>query len=39
MRDKLIRDYFGVDIDIVYSCITDDIPILKKQLLYLIDKF
>lgn len=38
MRDKLIHDYFGVDIDIVYSCVTDDIPNLRNQLLYLKDK-
>ena len=31
MRDKLIHDYFGVDIDTVWLTAKDDIPILKEQ--------
>jgi len=31
MRDKLIHDYFGVDIDTVWLTAKDDIPILKDQ--------
>jgi len=31
MRDKLIHDYFGVDITAVWSTAKKDIPILKKQ--------
>ena len=32
MRDKLIHDYFGVDIEAVWSTIDKDIPVLKKQI-------
>jgi len=31
MRDKLIHDYFGVDIDAVWSTTKKDIPMLKKE--------
>jgi len=31
MRDKLIHDYFGVDIDAVWDTVKKDIPILKKE--------
>lgn len=33
MRDKLIHGYFGVDIEIIWNTITDEIPVLKDQLL------
>lgn len=32
MRDKLIHDYFGVDIDAVWSTAERDIPVLKGQI-------
>ena len=32
MRDKLIHDYFGVDIEKVWLTVLKDIPILKKQI-------
>lgn len=32
MRDKLIHDYFGVDIDAVWDTILKDIPELKSRL-------
>ncbi len=31
MRDKLIHDYFGVDIEKVWLTVQNDIPILRKQ--------
>jgi len=31
MRDKLIHDYLGVDIDAVWDTVKKDIPILKKE--------
>jgi uncharacterized protein with HEPN domain len=31
MRDKLIHDYFGVDIDTVWLTAIDDLPVLKAQ--------
>lgn len=36
MRDKLIHDYFGVDIDAVWDTVEKDIPSLKNQLQALI---
>jgi uncharacterized protein with HEPN domain len=30
MRDKLIRDYFGVDMDAVGDMVKNDIPNLKR---------
>lgn len=33
MRDKLIHDYFGVDIEKVWVTAQDDIPRLKRQIL------
>ena len=29
MRDKLVRDYFGVDMEEVWLAATNDIPVLK----------
>ena len=37
MRDKLIHDYFGVDVDVVWKTVDDDIPFLKS-LIGTIDK-
>lgn len=31
MRDKLIHDYFGVDIEKVWLTATDDLPTLKAE--------
>lgn len=32
MRNKMIHDYFGVDIDAVWETVKTDIPILKIQI-------
>jgi len=32
MRDKLIHDYLGVDIDVIWKTIEQDLPILQKEL-------
>ena len=32
MRNKLIHDYFGVDIEKVWLTVRRDIPLLKKQI-------
>ena len=32
LRDMLIHQYFGVDIEIVWDIISEKIPLLKKQL-------
>jgi len=31
MRDKLIHDYFGVDIEKVWDTAQQDLPVLKEQ--------
>jgi uncharacterized protein with HEPN domain len=31
MRDKLIHDYFGVDVDTVWLTAKDDLPTLKRE--------
>lgn len=31
MRDKLIHDYFGVDIETVWLTATEDLPLLKGE--------
>jgi uncharacterized protein with HEPN domain len=31
MRDKLMHDYFGVDIETVWLTARDDVPILKTE--------
>jgi uncharacterized protein with HEPN domain len=37
MRDKLIHDYLGVDIDAVWDTVEKDIPMLKNKLKGLIE--
>lgn len=32
MRDRLIHDYFGVDYEIVWDVVTNEIPKLKAQI-------
>lgn len=32
MRDRLIHDYFGINIDIVWGVVTENIPVLRRQL-------
>ena len=32
LRDKLIHDYFGVDLRVVWNTVIEDLPPLEKQL-------
>jgi uncharacterized protein with HEPN domain len=32
MRDKLVHDYFGVDVGMVWTTATEDLPALERQL-------
>jgi uncharacterized protein with HEPN domain len=32
MRDRLIHDYFGVDLDLVWDVIQEKIPMLRGQI-------
>ena len=38
MRDKLIHDYFGVDLDAVWDTVEKDIPLLKDKIKDIIEK-
>ena len=38
MRDKLIHDYFGVDIDTVWLTVQRDIPELKGEINRIVEK-
>jgi uncharacterized protein with HEPN domain len=38
MRDKLIHDYFGVDVDAVWDTVKKDMPALKNGLRDIIEK-
>jgi len=31
LRDKLAHDYFGVNLDVVWKTVTDDLPNLKHS--------
>lgn len=35
MRDILVHEYFGVNINVVWRTVKEDIPLLKKQILKL----
>jgi uncharacterized protein with HEPN domain len=39
MRDKLIHDYFGVDIEKVWLTAREDLPVLKEQVLGIMKDF
>lgn len=32
MRDKIVHDYMGVDLDYVWQTVSEDIPAFKKQI-------
>jgi len=38
MRDKLIHHYFGVDWDIVWKVVKEELPELKKKIKEILDK-
>ena len=38
MRDKLIHDYFGVDIEKVWLTVKEDVPILKAEVTKILGK-
>jgi len=38
LRDVLIHEYFGVDVDLVWKIANKDIPKLKKQIMRLLEK-
>ena len=36
MRDKMIHEYFGVDLEIVWRVVTRDLPVLKKRIAFML---
>ena len=38
MRDKLIHDYFGVDVETVWLTARDDLPVLKVEIAKIVDE-
>ncbi len=38
LRDKLIHHYFGVDYELVWNIVIEDIPPLRKKILKLLDE-
>jgi uncharacterized protein with HEPN domain len=39
MRDKLIHDYFGVDLERVWVTAKEDLPLLKKQVVQILKDY
>jgi len=39
MRDKLIHDYFGVDIEKVWDTARQDLPVLKEQVIRILNDY
>jgi len=37
MRDKLVHDYFGVDVGMVWITASEDLPELHKQVAEILD--
>ena len=37
MRHILVHDYFAVDVEIMWLVITEDLPLLKRQILSYLD--
>lgn len=38
MRDKLIHQYFGIDLEVVWNTVSIDLPIVKTHLLGILSK-
>jgi len=36
MRNKVLHEYFGVDEEILWQTISEDLPILKEQIQHLL---
>lgn len=39
MRDKLIHDYFGVDLDKVWLTAVEDLPVLQEQVVSILQSY
>lgn len=38
MRDKLIHDYFGVDLDLVWDVVVSELPTARKRIAALLEE-
>ena len=38
MRDKLVHDYFGVDLDLVWDVVAVELPAARTRILALLDE-
>ncbi len=38
IRDKLIHDYFGVNLEVVWKTVQQDLPFLKPRILQMLDE-
>ncbi|MBI5873166.1 MAG: DUF86 domain-containing protein [Candidatus Omnitrophica bacterium] len=38
LRDRLIHHYFGVNLDIVWTIVSDELPLLEKHIIKIINK-
>ena len=39
MRDKLVHDYFGVDLDLVWDVVATELPAARSRILLLLKEF
>lgn len=39
MRDKLIHDYFGIDLAVVWKTASEDLPILESSIRRIVTDF
>lgn len=37
MRDKVIHDYFGVDLEVIWRTVKEELPPLRKQILAILE--
>ncbi len=37
-RDKMIHEYFGVDLDVLWKTVVEDLPLLKQQVQELVSE-
>lgn len=38
MRDKLVHDYFGVDLDLVWDVVAMELPVARTRIVALLDE-
>jgi uncharacterized protein with HEPN domain len=38
MRDKLVHDYFGVDLDLVWDAVAAELPAARTRIVQLLEK-